>query len=370
MTAQQIALAPPAIDPGRAHLYDENGVFYPEPDGEPMPDAEYQDRNIRSARYQLDGFYHDRPGTYVSGNTVIYYEQGNPRRNVSPDCYVAFNVDYSVINYHGSYWVWEMGKPPDFVLEVASESTAGNDTGRKMLIYAGMGAGEYWLFDRTVNGKHYGFRMAGYYLGPEGYEPFAITEDAAGNLRAHSPTLGLDICWEYDPALRHGIIRFYNPVSGSICWITRSLLTRWRKRGRGARPPRRLCRIPRWLCKTPRPRAQPPRRAASRQRPKPPPCASSCAGYRRPPRTTRPAEPAGGRGHFPNIMRPMRYTAGSRAHFLPERSCSTKPSSAWRFMSSWTPAARCSAAARRITRPPRPILASARCAWGCRGRCP
>ena len=137
-----------------------------------MPDAEYQDRNIRSARYQLDGFYHDRPGTYVSGNTVIYYEQGNPRRNVSPDCYVAFNVDYSVINYHGSYWVWEMGKPPDFVLEVASESTAGNDTGRKMLIYASMGAGEYWLFDRTVNGKHYGFRMAGYYLGPEGYEPF------------------------------------------------------------------------------------------------------------------------------------------------------------------------------------------------------
>ena len=214
MTAQQIVQAPPAIDPGRAHLYDENGVFYPEPDGEPMPDAEYQDRNIRSARYQLDGFYHDRPGTYVSGNTVIYYEQGNPRRNVSPDCYVAFNVDYSVINYHGSYWVWEMGKPPDFVLEVASESTAGNDTGRKMLIYASMGAGEYWLFDRTVNGKHYGFRMAGYYLGPEGYEPFAITEDAAGNLRAHSPTLGLDICWEYDPALRHGIIRFYNPVSG------------------------------------------------------------------------------------------------------------------------------------------------------------
>ena len=214
MTAQQIVQAPPAIDPGRAHLYDENGVFYPEPDGEPMPDAEYQDRNIRSARYQLDGFYHDRPGTYVSGNTVIYYEQGNPRRNVSPDCYVAFNVDYSVINYHGSYWVWEMGKPPDFVLEVASESTAGNDTGRKMLIYASMGAGEYWLFDRTVNGKHYGFRMAGYYLGPEGYEPFAIMEDAAGNLRAHSPTLGLDICWEYDPALRHGIIRFYNPVSG------------------------------------------------------------------------------------------------------------------------------------------------------------
>ena len=179
-----------------------------------MPDPEYQDRNIRSARYQLDGFYHHRPGTYVSGNTVIYYERGNPRRNVSPDCYVAFNVDYSRIAYRDSFWVWELGKPPDFALEVASESTASVDIGRKMVIYAEMGVIEYWLFDRTPDGKHYRFRLAGFRLVNGRYEPIAVVEEAPGRLRGYSPTLGLDIRWEYDEALEYGVIRFSNPLTG------------------------------------------------------------------------------------------------------------------------------------------------------------
>ena len=206
--------SPPAIPPDSAHLYDEDGFFYPEPDGEPMPDPEYQDRNIRSARYQLDGFYHHRPGAYVSGNTVIYYQRGNPRRNVSPDCYVAFNVDYSRIAYRDSFWVWELGKPPDFVLEVASQSTASVDIGPKMAIYAEMGVMEYWLFDRTTDGEHYGFRLAGFRLVNGRYEPIPLVEDAPDRLGGYSPTLGLDIRWEYDATLEYGIIRFYNPLTG------------------------------------------------------------------------------------------------------------------------------------------------------------
>ena len=206
--------SPPAIPPGDAHLYDEDGFFYPEPDGEPMPDPEYQDRNIRSARYQLDGFYHHRPDTYVSGNTVIYYQRGNPRRNVSPDCYVAFNVDYSRIAYRDSFWVWELGKPPDFVLEVASQSTASVDIGPKMAIYAEMGVMEYWLFDRTTDGEHYGFRLAGFRLVNGRYEPIPLIADGPDRLGGYSPTLGLDIRWEYDATLEYGVIRFYNPLTG------------------------------------------------------------------------------------------------------------------------------------------------------------
>ena len=206
--------SPPAIPPDDAHLYDEDGFFYPEPDGEPMPDPEYQDRNIRSARYQLDGFYHHRPGTYVSGNTVIYYQRGNPRRNVSPDCYVAFNVDYSRIAYRDSFWVWELGKPPDFALEVASQSTASVDIGPKMAIYAEMGVIEYWLFDRTPDGEHYGFRLAGFRLVNGRYEPIPVVADGPDRLGGYSPTLGLDIRWEYDAVLEYGIIRFYNPLNG------------------------------------------------------------------------------------------------------------------------------------------------------------
>ena len=45
--------------------------------------------------------------------------------------------------------IWEVGKPPDFVLEVASESTASNDTGDKRDLYARMGVAEYWRFDAS-----------------------------------------------------------------------------------------------------------------------------------------------------------------------------------------------------------------------------
>ena len=45
-----------------------------------------------------------------------------------------------------SYFVWREGKPPDWVLEVASHSTVSavlDEKGRK---YAAMGVQEYWLF--------------------------------------------------------------------------------------------------------------------------------------------------------------------------------------------------------------------------------
>lgn len=210
-----LAPAPPGVDPDLAYLYDENGVFYPEADGEPMPDAGYQDHTIRAARFQLDHHYRHRPGTLVSGNTLLYYEQGNPRRVVSPDCYVAFDVDLSIMRYRTYYTVWDMGKPPDFTLEVASKSTHGNDTGAKMRIYSGMGVGEYWLFDKSPDGEYYGFRLAGYRLVNGDYQSIAVAEDRSGNLSGYSATLGLDIRWEYDADLEEGRIRLYDPLAGA-----------------------------------------------------------------------------------------------------------------------------------------------------------
>ena len=47
----------------------------------------------------------------------------------------------------GTYKVWEEGKAPDFVLEVASPSTAENDALYKAAEYAGIGVREYWRLD-------------------------------------------------------------------------------------------------------------------------------------------------------------------------------------------------------------------------------
>ena len=201
----------PAIDPRLAHLYDENGVFYPSEDGMPMPDAEYQGVIFRAVVTPLHHYVRrTRPNAHVGGNTFIYYEQGNPRRFVSPDCYAVFDVNVDHVFYRNTYRVWEMGKPPDFALEIASENTAAHDLRGKPALYASIGIGEYWLYDATLDSEYYGLKLAGGYLLNGQYEPFEIHEDADGLVWGHSPALGLDLCWDA------GRLRFRIPATGEF----------------------------------------------------------------------------------------------------------------------------------------------------------
>ena len=203
--------SPPAIDPRLAHLYDENGVLYPETDGMPMADTEYQGVIFRAVVTPLHHYITSiRPNAHVAGNTFVYYEQGNPRRFVSPDCYAVFDVDVNHIFYRNTYRVWEMGKPPDFALEIASENTAAHDVRGKPALYATIGIGEYWLYDATLDSEFYGLKLYGSYLLNGQYEPFEIHEDADGLVWGHSPALGLDLCWDA------GKLRFRIPATGEF----------------------------------------------------------------------------------------------------------------------------------------------------------
>ena len=100
-----------------------------------------------------------------------------------------------------------MGKPPDFVLEVASESTGRRDTTVKRVGYARLGVPEYWRFDRT-GGEYHGAALAGDRLVNGEYEPIEVTSDEDGVVRGYSEVLGLTLCWV------EGRLRFYDPVSG------------------------------------------------------------------------------------------------------------------------------------------------------------
>ena len=62
---------------------------------------------------------------------------------------MAFGVDPAAIFARNGYVISEVGKPPDFVLEVASESTGRRDYTHKRAIYAEYGVAEYWRFDRS-----------------------------------------------------------------------------------------------------------------------------------------------------------------------------------------------------------------------------
>ena len=123
-----------------------------------------------------------------------------------PDLLVAFGVDPQAYEASNGYIVSEQGKPPDFVLEVASESTAEIDVGEKRDDYAALGIGEYWRLDET--GEHHGTRLAGERLVGREYVAIDMEELPDGGLQGFSAALGLYLRWE------RGELAFYDPATG------------------------------------------------------------------------------------------------------------------------------------------------------------
>ena len=129
-----------------------------------------------------------------------------------PDLLVAFGVDPAIYEANNGYVVSEQGKAPDFVLEVASASTADTDTGAKRVDYARLGILEYWRFDKT--GEFHGTRLVGDRLVDGRYEPMEIVDIGDGILQGHSAVLNLNLRWEggrlgcHDPATGRHIATF------------------------------------------------------------------------------------------------------------------------------------------------------------------
>ena len=65
----------------------------------------------------------------VADRWIIAHPDADWSRARRPDLLIAFNVDPAAYHASNGYIVSEQGKPPDFVLEVASESTGATDTG-------------------------------------------------------------------------------------------------------------------------------------------------------------------------------------------------------------------------------------------------
>ena len=107
---------------------------------------------------------------------------------------IAFDVDPEACYRSNAYIISEQGKPPDFVLEVASRSTGRIDVRDKPADYAALGIPEYWRFDET--GEHHGVRLAGDRLVDDHYEPIEITERPDGGLEGYSEVLELYLRWE------------------------------------------------------------------------------------------------------------------------------------------------------------------------------
>ena len=174
----------------------------------PRPYIDMQQFPNLSATFQvLDYYFRERPDVFVGGEGYLCRNTRDRSDWVKPDCVVAFGVDPSAILERNGYVIEEVGKPPEFVLEIASKSTGMADYTTKRDIYAGQGVGEYWRFDST-GGQFHDAALSGEVLTDGAYEPLPLRRGRDGVVRGHSPALGLELHWD------DGRLRFYDPAAG------------------------------------------------------------------------------------------------------------------------------------------------------------
>ena len=141
---------------------------------------------------------------HVSGNMFLYYEEGNPRKSISPDVFMVRGLSKKDLRV---YKTWEQPATLDFVLELASPSTFQRDFSVKKAIYAEiLRVKEYYIYDpyHEIEPSFIGFRLIG-----EAYQEIAFREG-----RLPSEVLGLEL------GEHEGMLRLYNPLIST--WLAPS----------------------------------------------------------------------------------------------------------------------------------------------------
>ena len=180
----------------------DDDAFYPCSDGRPMAENMWQGNAIIAT---VGDVRMAHPGALVAADIFVYSERGNTNWKRAPDVLVALGLG---AHERMSYLVWREGKPPDWVLEVASPGTKEKDLGEKRDDYAAMGVPEYWLFDPKGGQFPRGMpRLQGFELVRGAYRPIAPRVEG-GIAAIRSEVLGLDV-------RREGkLLRFRDPATG------------------------------------------------------------------------------------------------------------------------------------------------------------
>ena len=119
-------------------------IVYPYSDGKPMGESGIHVNQILLLKSLLDLHYQKKNDVYVCADMFLYYEEGNPAKNVSPDVMVILGVP----KYERkSFFTWKEGKSPDVVFEITSESSFLYDTTTKLKLYQKLGVKEYFIFN-------------------------------------------------------------------------------------------------------------------------------------------------------------------------------------------------------------------------------
>lgn len=186
----------------------------PSTDGLPMPESTSRHPSlhytVNACRRALG---RRRSDVCVAGDLLVY-RAGRPDADgrvsavwVAPDVLVVFGVENRM---RDSYVVWQEGKPPDFVMEIASRSTWKRDRDEKPGIYASLGVAEYFLFDPV--GGFLKPRLQGHVLRDGACQALPSELLPNGERGVRSEVLGLCAY----PRRPEGELRWYDPETGKV----------------------------------------------------------------------------------------------------------------------------------------------------------
>jgi Uma2 family endonuclease len=175
-------------------------VDYPTSDGRPMAETEFHGQDMIDLIETLRDRYAAEPDVYVWGNMLLFYEEGNRRKHVSPDVFLVRGVPK--LPQRKYYLLWAEGKAPDLVIELTSKTTRREDQTKKLILYRDvLKVPEYFQFDPTED--YLKPSLQGHRLAQGQYVPIA---PVAGRLP--SAVLGLHL-------ERDGLeLRLYDPATG------------------------------------------------------------------------------------------------------------------------------------------------------------
>ncbi|MBI3965179.1 MAG: Uma2 family endonuclease [Chloroflexi bacterium] len=174
-------------------------VEYPETDGRPLAETDRHRRVLNALSEALDDYFSNEPDVHVSGNLLLYPEEGNPAASVAPDVLVVRGLPKGD---RKTYLLWVEGKAPNVVVEVTSKSTRFEGVGHQRALYAFLGVREYFQFDPL--GEYLDPPLRGYRLTNGDYAP--IERAASGALVSQG--LGLEL------RLEDEWLRLIDPASG------------------------------------------------------------------------------------------------------------------------------------------------------------
>ena len=186
----------------------QEGFVLPDPPaGEPEDMTSFDHLTLSGNAHHLAHHLGNPETTIVAGERYLTRAPGAPAsERMAPDLLIAMDAGPETYRENNGYIISEQGKPPDFVLDIASRSIGQHDVVDKRPAYAGLGIPEYWQFDET--GEFHGTRLAGDRLVDGRYEPVPTLTVGEEVLQGYSTVLNLIIRWD------HGQLGWHDPETG------------------------------------------------------------------------------------------------------------------------------------------------------------